>query len=231
MHWGRRCTCRRQASMPRRGAAPGCRIDRKRTPCGASTMANCPASTSIKCASKSASKLSPPWTWVRCRRVRPAAIAGAGCAPARQVGNQQHADAADVRHHEHPLDTRPVRSRQHAQHDVGEVGDLRVIGVGNDAPDVARRDRVGDQADAAQGLCGARVVPWLPRSARPGACNRPGRRLQPDSLPWRRCRPNRIDLQGLRRPSACSDRRPWYAQGVTTCCPFGSLAPGTAEPV
>src|SRR5262245_7701762 len=66
---------------------------------------------------------------------------------AGQAAREHGADPSPVRHHEYPAHPRAARRGEHAQDDVDAIGDLQIVGVGDDPADVARRDRVGDQAD------------------------------------------------------------------------------------
>jgi hypothetical protein len=78
--------------------------------------------------------------------VQPGDLGQRGVAAA-QVALQQRADAAAVGHQQRAGHAGGARGLQHAQHDVDAVGDLQVAGVGHDAADVARRHRVGDDAE------------------------------------------------------------------------------------
>jgi hypothetical protein len=66
---------------------------------------------------------------------------------AAEVALEQGADAAAVGHQQGVGDARGARTLQQAQHDVDALGDLQVAGVRHHAPDVARGDRIGDDAE------------------------------------------------------------------------------------
>ena len=55
------------------------------------------------------------------------------------------------RHHHHVADAGRGKPGQHAQDDVGAVGDLQAAGMGDDPAYVARRYRIGDDADNRSG--------------------------------------------------------------------------------
>ena len=67
-------------------------------------------------------------------------------------------DAAILRHHPHVINATGLHAGQNAKHNVGPVGYLQCRRIRNHPTDVARRNRIGYDADDASHVIPAIVV-------------------------------------------------------------------------
>jgi hypothetical protein len=65
----------------------------------------------------------------------------------REMAQHMAADAAALGHHHGLRHAAGGKAGQRAQQHIGAIGDLKAVGLGDDAADVAPRNRIGDDAD------------------------------------------------------------------------------------